>query len=72
MLGRDQSTSGIKWVECFCSRYSNFLLLSYSQDARKESKHKNKPEARIVKNVVDQKNKLQLRFGSVWYTQMKG
>jgi hypothetical protein len=36
------------------------------QDACKENKHNNILEARIVKNVVDQKNKLELRFGLVY------
>jgi hypothetical protein len=41
-------------------------LLSYLQDACKENKHNNILEARIVKNVVEQKNKLELRFGLVY------
>jgi hypothetical protein len=40
-----------------------FLLPSKLQDPSKQSQDKNTLEARIVKNVVDQKNQLQSRFG---------
>ena len=38
-------------------------MLSELKDVGKESQDKNTLEARIVKNMVDQKNQLQLRFG---------
>ena len=39
------------------------LIAIKAKDANKENQDKNTPKARIVKNVEDQKNELQLRFG---------